>query len=179
MNETDLCGVCGASWVCEHLDTRRIEGYVKDKYGPRVAKVAPEHAVGSPAAAAAYLRRLADAIADGRLPATAVMTVVSDEDVHRPFWLGYSDWAVLMQATNAVSEERSRRNGYGSTPEEIAERRRKNREIAEKRQQDHEAAHPVVCDCGDRFKTERGHAAHKRSWARRWNEADKHNTQLA
>lgn len=174
MTTDDLCGVCGASWVCEHLDTRQITGYVEDKFGPAVAMVAPEHAVGSPAAAAAHLRRLATAIEDGRLPGTAVLTVVSDDDVHRPFWLGYSDWGVLSNAANAVSEERSRRNGYGSTPEEIAERRRKNREATAASLLAHEAEYPFVCACNDRFKTLRGHAAHQRSWARRWQQGDKH-----
>ncbi len=170
----ELCGVCGASWICEHLDTRRITGYLENEFGLPIAKVASDHPAGSPTAAAVYLRRIATALEEGSLPGDAVLVIVSDEDVHRPFWEGYHEWPRLWRAAHAVDEEKARRSGYGCSPEENAERRRKLQEHHDTQVRLAQEATPFVCACSDRFKTERGHTAHQRSWQRRYNMGSKH-----
>jgi len=107
-------------------------------------------------AVAACLNRLAERLTLGDLQADAVLIVLSEGDIHRPFWQGHYEWPRLNRATNAVSEEASRQRGWGCSPEENAARRvtlvQKEREKVEA----YEREHPHACICSDRFKSRRG-----------------------
>jgi len=105
---------------------------------------------------ATYLRDLAQQLETGDRTADAVVIILSDGDIHTPFWLGHREWALLTRATAAISEERSRQSGWGCSPEENAERRARWRQQEYERQEAYNRSHPFGCICGRRCKSQPG-----------------------
>lgn len=170
----DLCNICGASWACEHKRAAEVERYIDDPYGPPVAKLITVHEQPSQLRLAEYLRRVAQAIDAGTLPATGVIVIVSEGDIHRPFLHGYSDWRQVHAASNALFEEQMRQSGHGRSAEENAAGREANRQRAIDEREDYLVAHPWVCSCSKRFATSRGRQQHFNTAKRRGSNADKH-----
>lgn len=152
----ELCGVCGASWECEHRPGPVVTSYVDDPYGPPVGKLASTRETD----VLAFLKRAVAALEHGSVKADAVYLVLSEGDIHRPAWQGFDDWFQLRRAATAHEEERLRRSGFGKSPEENAARRQEARVKRAADQWAEMFAEPYRCRCRERFKTIRGWSQH-------------------
>lgn len=119
-----------------------------------------------------YLRTLADYLEDDNLldsfddtevDADAIIIVLSDGDVHRAYWHGYSgyDRTRFHRAQHAISEtevcQRNKQRGWEfETATQSAERRRALDEYQRREETAFNVEHPLHCECGRQFKTQRG-----------------------
>lgn len=174
----ELCGVCGASWECEHLKKPRMVARVPDPHGPDVM-VVKQTAEEIRLRVAEYLRDVADNVEAGiyptdhtrRFDAEALIIVLSSaEDVHVPLWCFYRDAERFTHARHA-SDHAAWNHG---TPEELAANRAALAARREEERLKYIHDHPYGCTCNDRFKTEAGRRQHWRAMERRKWESGKH-----
>lgn len=147
----DLCSDCGASWWCEHRD------------GEAPTRPLKERTTFTSSEIATYLHTVAAAVENGLYDADAVLIVLTEGDIHRPYWTGHNDWSRLSRAADAPNQHRWNKD---ATPEQLAERRAKLQAIREAEAEAARQAEPYICECNNTFKTERGHTAHQRHYAR-------------
>jgi hypothetical protein len=117
-----------------------------------------------------FLRTIARAIEEGSIAADAVVIVTSWGDVHDVTWSGYQSAAVLSAATGAAHDAYwAAQTGREYDPDYAAYLRLANRQLRAEEVAKAQAEKPWVCECGDRFRTERGRDAHVRNPPRwRW-----------
>ena len=94
----------------------------------------------------------------------AMLVVLSEGDVHYPYFAGYRDWRTARAAGAAVGEEEQRQSGssFALSPEEHAERRAGWANQEAERVAAIEGAHPYRCTCGGWFKSRGGLTNHIR-----------------